>query len=408
MNLAPDTTRVLLIDDDPFLLKILARQLASFGYREVLKCEQAQQALSLVQGQEPPLGLIFCDLNMPEMDGVEFIRELARLDYRGSLVLVSGEEERLLETTRKLALAHGINVLGALRKPISTEHLEKLLGGAAPIRQPPRAARKNFGPEELRVGIDLGQLENHYQPKIELRSGKVIGVETLVRWRNPDHGLVFPDQFIGAAEEHGLIGEVTYVVLSEALRQCRRWREEGLELRVAVNVSVEDLVSLDFPDVVGRAARDAGVSPSSLVLEVTESRLMKNPLAALEILTRLRLKRVGLSIDDFGTGHSSLAQLRDIPFDELKIDRGFVHGAHADGARRAILEASLAMAQQLGIKSVAEGVEDRQDWDFLRNTGCDVMQGYFASRPVPAAEFSAWLPRWELRRQELLGSPGAG
>jgi EAL domain-containing protein (putative c-di-GMP-specific phosphodiesterase class I) len=129
---------------------------------------------------------------------------------------------------------------------------------------------------------------------------------------------------------------------------------------------------------------------------------MRHPLAALEILTRLRLKRIGLSIDDFGTGHSSLAQLRDIPFDELKVDQGFVHGAHSDGSRRAILEASLGMARQLGITSVCEGVEDQADWDFMRKTGCDLAQGYFISRPMVAGAVPDWIAEWELRRPSLL------
>jgi EAL domain-containing protein (putative c-di-GMP-specific phosphodiesterase class I) len=138
------------------------------------------------------------------------------------------------------------------------------------------------------------------------------------------------------------------------------------------------------------------------VLEVTESRLMKNPLATLDILARLRLKRVTLSIDDFGTGHSSLSQLRDIPFDELKIDRGFVHGAAGSEALRAILLASLSMAHQLGMKVVAEGVEDEADWAFLRQHGCEYAQGWFVAKPMPAERIGPWLDEWERRRRTLL------
>jgi len=167
---------------------------------------------------------------------------------------------------------------------------------------------------------------------------------------------------------------------------------------------MDNLGSLEFPDFVARAADKAGVSPTSLVLEVTESRLMKDPLAALDILTRLRLKHIGLSIDDFGTGHSSLAQLRDIPFDELKVDRGFVHGACRDASLRAIFEASLGMARQLGMKTVAEGVEDQEDWDCLRATGCDMAQGYFIAKPMPAADLAGWIAQWEARYSKLAAS----
>ncbi len=395
--------KVLLVDDDPAMLTVLRQHLAGLGRHEVQSCGCAQDALALVKAQTDAFSLVFCDLDMPDMDGVEQVRELARAGYAGDLVLISDEDMRILETVRILASAHGVHVLGVLNKPVTGEQMGKVLAAAPRRLHQARAARKIFGPDELRAGIESGQLENHYQPKVELAGGKVVGMETLVRWAHPEYGLVYPDQFIGTAEEHGLIGRLTFSVLCRALQQSRQWRDAGIDLRVAVNVSVEDLVSLDFPDVVGRAAIESGVLPSSLVLEVTERRLMKHPLAALEILTRLRLKRVGLSIDDFGTGHSSLAQLRDVPFDELKVDQGFVHGASRDGSRRAILEASLGMARQLGMTSVAEGVEDLDDWNFMRSTGCDVAQGYFIARPMLAAAVPGWLAEWEARRPTLIG-----
>ncbi|MEK7844740.1 MAG: EAL domain-containing protein, partial [Pseudomonadota bacterium] len=167
---------------------------------------------------------------------------------------------------------------------------------------------------------------------------------------------------------------------------------------VAINVSMDNLASLDFQDLVVNMVTEAGLSPQKIVLEVTESQLMgADTRIPLEILTRLRLKRFHLSIDDFGTGHSSLAQLRDIPFDELKIDQGFVHRAWTDDTLRAIYDASLSMAKQLGMEVVAEGVEDQNDWELLRRTGCDLAQGNFISRPLQAADFSNWMEEWQNR-----------
>jgi len=164
-----------------------------------------------------------------------------------------------------------------------------------------------------------------------------------------------------------------------------------LDLSVAVNVSMANLTALDFPDFVSEQARLKGLPPASIVLEVTESQLMRDLRAPLEILTRLRLKRFRLSIDDFGTGHSSLAQLRDLPFDELKIDRSFVHGAHNNEILRAIFQASLGLAKQLGMATVAEGVEDSDDADFVRSTGCDLAQGYLIAKPMAASQVEAWV-----------------
>lgn len=393
--------KILLVDDEPFALKLLTRQLKNLGFGDVMACERATDALIAISRGADAFDLIFCDLQMPEMDGVEFVRQLARMKFSGNLVLISGEDERILQTAEKLTKAHRLNVLGALNKPVAPEQLQQVLAYHPPRDTLPfRAARRTYGPDALRRAITEGQLVNFYQPKVDLASGALMGVETLVRWHHPTDGLVFPDEFIPMAEKHGLIDELTRVVLIDALRQTRSWREAGMELLVAVNVSMDSLSSLEFPDVVASLAAEAGVPPERLVLEVTESQLMKNPLASLDILTRLRLKRISLSIDDFGTGHSSLAQLRDIPFDELKVDRGFVHGVYHDSSLRAILEASIGMARQLGMKTVAEGVEDREDWEFLRAAGCDQAQGYFIAPPMQAETLGKWNSEWEIRCRE--------
>lgn len=395
----------LLIDDEPFALKLLTRQLANLGFAEVISCEHAQDALAALESGVTAIGLVFCDLQIPQMDGVEFVRHLARIGYAGGLVLVSGEDERILQAAEKLAKAHALNVLGALHKPVSPEQLRPMLDGKPRrIASTLRAARKTYEPDELRRAIARGELVNYYQPKVALATGAVAGVETLVRWRHPQDGLVFPDQFIAMAEENGVIDELTRAVLTGALRQARLWQDAGLSLHVAVNVSMDNLAALEFSDFVVREVGKAGVPLTSLVLEVTESRLMKDSLVPLDVLARLRLKRIGLSIDDFGTGHSSLAQLRDIPFDELKVDRGFVHGACRDASLRAIFEASLGMARRLGMKTVAEGVEDQADWDFLRAAGCDLAQGYFIAKPMPGADLAGWMANWDAPRCDLAAS----
>lgn len=397
--------QILLVDDDLFALKLLAHQLAMAGFDAVISCEQAQQAVRILEAGPESIDLVFCDLQMPDIDGVEFIRHLARIEYPGSLVLVSGEDGRVLQTVQRLAQAHQVHMLGILSKPVLPEALHRLLDmHASRLVAPPLAPRRLFTPEELDEAIADRQLRIHYQPKVELVSGRVVGVEALVRWLHPEAGLVAPDRFIGIAEAHGLIDALTHEVLVTALAQTRRWLDQGLALHLAVNVSMDNLAVLDFPDQVAQLAHEAGVPPTSLTLEVTESQLMKDVRAPLDILTRLRLKRIGLSIDDFGTGHSSLAQLRDIPFDELKLDRSFVNGASKDPALRAIAQSTLAMARQLGMQSVGEGVEDRADWDFLCEMGCDVAQGYFIARPMPGADLAAWMADWAPRSAALLSA----
>lgn len=393
--------RILLIDDEAFALKFLIHQLDSLGFRNVTPVSGGAEALSLI-GAGARFNVILTDLQMPGMDGVEFVRALTQGGYDGGLVLVSGEDKRILKTAERLARAHGLRVLGCLKKPVAPDRLaEALTQHADAIASRPRTEGRRYGPDELRQAIDGGELVCHCQPKVSLATGALTGAEILVRWQHPEDGLVFPDCFITLAEEHGLIDDLTRLVLYKALRETRAWFDAGLEMHVAINVSMDNLDNLDFPDFVVAAAREMDVSLSSMVLEVTESRLMKDMRAPLDILARLRLKHVDLSIDDFGTGHSSLAQLRDLPFNELKIDRSFTHGASRDAQLAAICDASLDIARKLGMRSVAEGVEDIDDWNFLRAHGCDVAQGYFVARPMPIMALTDWLPDWERRRNDL-------
>lgn len=395
--------RILALDDEPLMLKLLVRVLANLGFTSVATCDNGRAALERVDSPDVCPDVILLDLNMPEMDGVEFVRHLVERRYGGSLILVSGEDERMLQAAEKLVQAHNIPVLGYLHKPVTPKELKALLEKWTPPSQSkPQAAWKAYGADEVHAAIANGELLNYYQPKVELATGRVVGVETLVRWRHVVDGIVPPGQFISVAEAHGLIDNLTRVVLDNALAQAGVWQKMGLELRVAINVAMDNLASLDFADYVAGRAAAAGVPPQQVVLEVTESQLMRDQRVPLEILTRLRLKRFRLSIDDFGTGHSSLAQLRDIPFDELKIDQSFVHGAWENEKLRAMFNASLDLAKQLGMGSVAEGVEDQADWDFVRKSGCDIAQGYFIARPMPAADLPDWIKGWQKRRQEEL------
>ena len=386
----------LLVDDDAFLLSVLTTQLANLGCTDIKAYDQAREALDYLVNNLSVVDLVFCDLQMPGMDGVEFLRQLAAIGYGGALVIMSGEDERILLTAEKLARGHKLKVLGSLSKPCSFAMIKKLISQlTASPRDGALGLQNEYSADELERAIADEQLINYYQPKVQIGTGQVVGVETLVRWAHPSDGLVFPNAFIALAEDADLIDDLTRVVLTNALRQGRKWNDGDIHISVAVNLSMDNLRTIDFPEYVQYALEQTGYDPSRLIFEVTESRFMSDPLAALEILTRIRLKGIGLSIDDFGTGHSSLAQLRDIPFDELKIDRGFVHGAVNNRSQRAILEGSINMAHQLGISTVAEGIEDKDDWNHVHKAGCDLVQGYFIAKPMPADDFLDWLSVWQ-------------
>lgn len=396
-------SNILIIDDDPFMLKIAERTLHTIGIKHVTTCGSGKEALELINSNQQQFDIILLDLNMPEMDGIQFIRLLDDKTFYGSIILISGEDERMLISAEKLVAARKIGILGYMQKPITQENLAVLLKRWQPNKKYIPTALKTYSAESLKLAIDNGQLFNCYQPIVSLKSGKVECLEVLVRWQHPVDGIVGPDLFIPVAEDHGLIDDLANCVLSEALTQYKRWIDSNVSLPLAINVSMENLASLAFADNFYQIMADAGILAKDITLEITESRAMKDPVVTLDTLARLRLKRFVLSIDDFGTGHSSLAQLRDIPFDEFKIDRSFVTGAWADARIRIMFETSLSLARQLEMKVVAEGIETQKDWDFVRKAQCDYGQGYFIAKPMLADAIPKWLSTWGERvRRELI------
>jgi diguanylate cyclase (GGDEF)-like protein len=244
---------------------------------------------------------------------------------------------------------------------------------------------------QLRQALEGGELVLHYQPKLALPTGAVDGVEALVRWQHPTRGLLYPDSFIELAESAGLMAELTRQVVDMALRQCRAWRDQGRALTMAVNVSPSNLVDEHFPDEVAGLLADHGLTAADLVLEVTESLLMEDRERAVRVLSRLREDGVGVAIDDYGTGYSSLAYLAALPVTELKLDRTFVSALTGSPRAESIVTSTLQLAHALGLVLVAEGAEDQDTVDALATLGCDLVQGYHLSRPLPPEQLERWL-----------------
>jgi diguanylate cyclase (GGDEF)-like protein len=260
-----------------------------------------------------------------------------------------------------------------------------------PEFQPVRVARIG----ELRRGIDQNQLLLHYQPKINLRTRAIEGVEALVRWLHPSEGLLPPDQFIELAEETGLIKPLTLWALHTALLQCRVWHQQGSALNVAVNLAADVVREPDLVEMVIAILQSSDALPEWLTLEITESAVMGDPRNAKTMLGRLRDLGVRIAIDDFGTGYSSLGYLRDLPVDEIKIDQSFVQGLTSAGPNACIVRSVLDLGRNLGLKVVAEGAEDRETVELLESLGCECVQGFYFSRPLTPADFAAWLPHAE-------------
>ncbi len=309
----------------------------------------------------------------------------ADLHGKAAVITVSRDAPALVPA-EELGLATGLHVSVALRQPLSREALEAALA--------PQIVRAyEFTEMELRRAIDRAQLVTHYQPKVASTTGgwTVTGIEALLRWNHPDYGLVYPDEFIALAEGWGLIGALTDHVLQSGVDQLSEWNRAGLRLVLSMNLSPKLVNDLEFPQRLTAFVSERGVAPEQLTLEITESAALDHPLHTKEILSRLRAAGFGLSLDDFGIGYSSLTQLYELPFNEVKIDRTIGMDLSQTNATRTIVEAIIELAHKLGLKVCCEGVESAAALEFLHAHGCDFAQGYHLARPMAAAPLIKWL-----------------
>ena len=382
---------ILIVDDDAVARRQLSMLLSVLGVNEVESIDNAEQALLLI-AQQDDIDLVISDLNMPGVDGIEFLRRLADSGYQQSIILVSGVEELLLQTAAEVVRAKGMNLRGTLRKPVMRDELLALLTQHFEPKKPTQPPRSiiTVSPEEILAGIHNNEFEVHFQPKVDAATLRVVGVESLARWQHNGKSIP-PDVFIITAEQHDLIGPLSEVLVTKALVGGARLAEAGFHLSVAVNLSANWLSDIHLPEFIVASIEATGFKAENLILEITETGIMADIVTAMDVMTRLRLKGFKLSIDDFGTGYSSLEQLQRIPFSELKLDRSFVQGAVEKSSARAILASTIEMARKLKLSTVAEGVETQADLDLVRGLGCDLVQGWFIAKAMPVAQLIEWL-----------------
>lgn len=389
--------RFLVVEDHDFQRWMLDSMLKQLGARYVFQARDGREALEIFRSLEPPIDIIVSDLDMPAMDGMEFMRHVGEAGTNVSAIVASALDPSLVASVENMARAYGVDFLGAIPKPFTSPKLEHLIarrGAKAARSQHANKPAPVFGLDEMIEGLDNDEFEPFFQPKVEVATGRLVGAEALARWRHPRKGVVPPFvpplAFIKPFEDNGQIDRLTWIMLDKAARSCREWRRAGVNITVSVNLSLQTLVDVTLADRLTQLVRDRGLEPRDLVLEVTESARLAHMGNALENLSRLRMKGFGLSIDDYGTGYSSLQQLTRIAFTEIKIDGSFVRNASTQEAGLVVLESSLAMARKLKISAVAEGVETDADWRLLERLGWDVAQGYFIAKPLPGEDFLGW------------------
>lgn len=377
----------LLVIDDQRLDRAIAMHA---GTRAGLKATGAgtiEEARSLFE-QGSRFDFIVLDLSLGEEDGLEALPLIAAHSKSAVVIFASGFDIRVLAASQRLATSLGLQVGGVLRKPIMPAVLIDLLRtrAAAPLADK-NVAAEQLQPDQIRLALESGAIRPWFQPKQSLHTGGIVGSEALARWLRPDGTLVPPASFVPIAEAAGMALDFTLAVLGQSLRACAQWRLARPDCWVAVNLTPLLLTNASLPDRIDECLKTHGVPPSALVLEITESAAIPDTPQAMEILTRLRIRGISLSIDDFGTGHSSLLALVRMPFNEMKIDQTFVREALTNSDSRKVVRASASLGRELGLNVVAEGVETQHMADLVQEAGCDVGQGWLYGRAMPLEAF---------------------
>jgi EAL domain-containing protein (putative c-di-GMP-specific phosphodiesterase class I)/CheY-like chemotaxis protein len=386
--------RILILDDDAEIGELVSSTAEGLG----IECVVTADADGFLLALTPDVSLILLDLVMPDVDGVEILRVLGEQRCRAGIIVMSGVGKRIIESAESLAVTLGLSIVDHLVKPFSIAQLEEVLKRSRHTEAAQSAKPhidNSFDAGDLSRAVDRNEFILHYQPQIEIATGKCIGVEALARWQRPGFGLIAPDSFIEIAEELDLIDDLTWLLMKRGMAEMGDVRDQdGEPLSISFNVSVLSLRHLTFPDNLIAIANEYGVSPEKLILEVTETGLIRDLSKTLAVLTRLRMRKVRLSIDDFGTGYAMMQQLRLIPANELKIDKSMVD--HLDSeSQQVVVQKMIELTSALDMVSVAEGVETREQLEFLRANRCDIAQGYFFSKPIPKPDFLRWFESYE-------------
>lgn len=390
--------RALLVDDDEFVLNIVSRQLAFLGIEKIVTAADGEAAREQLASNNR-FNIIICDLMMPGTDGVALLRDVAELQPRAGLILMSSADRRVLNTAESVAHERQLHVLGTLPKPVSQKALDVLLDrlGQPRVIHQRRATDPRITADDVAQAMACDEIIIHVQPEVHIRDHRLCSAEALARWNSPIHGAIPPDLFVPIAEQNGLIRQLTDITLRAGIAACAQWRRQGLDINISINLSPFMLDDLSLPETIAALAEEYALPAGNLLLEVTESGVFRDVATSLDILTRLRLQGMSLALDDYGTGYSSLKQLLRVPFTDLKLDRMFLDGSDNDPERRHVVESTIRLAHDLGLSVIAEGVETEEQLKLLTELGSDYAQGYFIARPMPVDELLGWAKTYKLK-----------
>ncbi|MGF1726284.1 EAL domain-containing response regulator [Photobacterium nomapromontoriensis] len=389
---------ILLVEDHPFQQQVLTNQIkqANHSHHVISLASTGKEALTHMAAYKPDI--LICDLNMPEMDGITFLSHLAQQKYQGGIIISSAASPSVIRSVGKMCQNYQLELIGTLTKPTSFDNLHQLLDKAelylaSRFNQPiiPDINQVSLTAKDITAALAEKWFVPHFQPIVDLKTGQWVSCEALIRMQHPTFGHYTPESFIEQLSSQGQDADLAmltihYILTHAPLLQGRK---------VAVNITPQTLIADGFVDKIIALAQPFPTISQLISFEITESDALENTGLGLEAASRLGMYGFKLSIDDFGTGYSSLKQLELLPFESLKLDRGFIQALPDSMTAQAIVEASLLLATRLSLLTIAEGVENRQQWHLLEQMGCQWAQGFYISKPIPVHELALWHANWQ-------------
>jgi len=368
------------VDDDPFFLQFIQDKFEEVGVQQIQLFDSPAEGLEHLTVCNESNDLVLVDLQMPEIDGIAFLKKLGDLRYQGQVIVISGFESKVLQLAESIAQQRELAILGQLTKPFSQQQLVGLIDKAtarimAASSGVGNVVTQEFDPDSFEITPTA--FHPVIQPQVQVDGENIVGYEILSRLKAADGSVIYPNQFIVQFEQNGRISEFNRMMFRASLAKMAQYQQ----VNFSINLSMKDLNSHIVVDEIDALLREFQVSPNRLTIEITETCLVDNLLTAQEIATRLRLLGCSLAIDDYGTGYSTMKQLTQFPFQELKIDRQYVCDCHCHEENQAIIRSTVEMAHALGMKVVAEGVENKQELKFVKDAGVEIVQGYYYSKP---------------------------
>ena len=400
----PAYSSALVIDDDPLAQIVVAEALIQHGVTNTEVADDGVQGLEKLANSRSEIDLVAVDLQMPKMTGVDVVRELARVGYKGAVIIISSEDASLLRSVHNLAKLLQVNILGALQKPLDVEALNRLID--APQCKPDRALQRVLSRSEVVDAFTTGKLIPDYQPKIDLATGKVAGFEILARHVAHGAEAPAPQQYLEAIEKFGLSVDFICAMIERAGKDTVAWRDTLENFKLCFNLTPLAVQDSGLPDRLLGVVKRAGLDPKSITFEITENHLLECTASSLEVLSLMRLYGFDLSIDDFGTGATSIEQLRTFPFTELKIDGQFMMASDDDAFSRLTVQTSAKLARMMGMNVVAEGVETVDAIQFANESGANEVQGFYFARAMSAEDVHAWLRDYSAEAPSASGANG--